>query len=47
MSPTQIPREPPPSIALVLITLMVMVGACLGGVLLMERAVQWCMRPVA
>ena len=41
MNPRHIPRESPPSIPLVLITLMVMVGASFGAVLVAIRVVDW------
>ncbi len=41
MNPPHIPRDPPPSIAMVLITLLIAVGACLGTVLLGIRVVEW------
>ena len=41
MNPPHIPRESAPSIALVLVTLLVAVGVCLGSVLVAERVVEW------
>jgi hypothetical protein len=40
MSQTHIPRDPPPSVAWVLVTLLVSVGVFLGSVLVGERVVR-------
>jgi hypothetical protein len=41
MNPPHLPRDPPPSIALVLVTLLVGVAVCFGSVLVAIRVVDW------
>lgn len=43
MRPNHLPRDPPPSLLAILVTLMLAVGAVLGSVLVMLRVAYWWM----
>lgn len=43
MKPQHLPRDPPPSIVAVIITLMLALGCVFGSIVMMLRLAQWWM----